>query len=77
MMSGLHFPSALGFKLCFVLSKIYVGPKTVRVAIKSMFCGQYRARLTSPSWLIFWMILTLAAFEPYEPISAEVQASAS
>lgn len=39
------------------------------MAIKSGFWGQYLALLTSPSWLIFWMISNLAVDDPYDPIS--------
>lgn len=52
-MSGRHTPSFSGSLGCFVRSKMNTDPFTALLAMRSGFWGMYRARLTSPSWLIF------------------------
>ena len=55
--SGLVSAFSAGTLACLVRSNTYTSPITVFVAIRSGFCGMYRALLTSPVCGIDWITL--------------------
>ena len=62
-------PSALGLDGCFDQSNTFTSAVIDLVAIRYGFCGMYRARFTSPSWLMRCVISTFASLPPKPPAS--------